>query len=164
MSVEWSFPRNSGWLLLEDIYFSVSFWSQLVGFLLPEGSKSPCLTCLRIVSRPCSQLAHICQVFSPDPAELNLFMRCNIQLVLFVCVQPLVLQGGCCWPCGGSGRLYSQVVPEGTRRERRCREAPWSLASVVAGWKSPVSMTSNSQVLCFTSGRQCCSWWQFDFN
>lgn len=156
MSVEWNFPRNSEWLLLEDvIFFSVSFWSWL-GFVT-EGNKSPCLTCLHVVSRPHTSLAHICQVFSPDPAELNLFTSCSVQQVLWVSVQPLVLQGGCWWAGGGSGRLCSQVVPEGKRKERRCREAPWSLTSVVAGWRGPVSMTSNSQVLCFTSGRQGCS-------
>lgn len=41
MSVEWSSPRNSEWLLLEDgIYFSVSFWSQLVGFSNRRQQKS----------------------------------------------------------------------------------------------------------------------------
>lgn len=127
MSLEWTFPRNSQWSLLEEVIY-------------------------------------FCQVFSPDPAELNLFTRCNIRQVLFVHVQPLILQRGCWWPCGGSGRLFSQVVPEGKRRERRCREAPWSLSSVVASWKGPVSMTSDSKVLYFTSGRQCCSWWEFHFN
>lgn len=153
MSVEWSFPRNSEWLLLEDIsYFSVPFWSQLVGF------------CNRRQQKSLSDLSSHCfKALLTTGTYLSGFLSRSSWIKFVHQVQCPIGPFCLCATTHLAGRLLmalwwpwqalpGRVVPEGKRRERSCRKAPWGLTSLVAGWKGLVSMTSNSQVLCFTSG------------
>lgn len=132
------------------------FLSQLIGFS-NRRQKCPCLNCLWIVSRHSSLFASICLSFSAQVQKTIKY--CWFTFLLCQILHHVAHYSSCSTSHLAVGTVVALLGPlapavsEGSWG-RRCWDAPWGLAwwSFLNYCRSnPTTMTSNREVLCFTS-------------